>query len=291
MPTVKDARIAVIGGGLAGLSFANAAQHNELKNVTVYEQAKEFREIGAGISLSENAFRYLDQYGLKEALLQVANEQSEVDSVRYGRWFRHYKTGEELAVVQPYGKPNRRIHRAHLLEVLKAKLPKEMLKTNKRLLKIEKNANDDKEYILHFADGTSETADIVIGCDGIHSNVRKYLGIIDNAQYSGKAVYRGLLPPSSLSKEAIDVLQLHLTFFRGYHSYIAVYPIGQGENCLYNVAAFMTEPLSEFIFILRVFHTENNTFLKEFFSRLTNSRTLLLKRVSEIWKRKPFRYS
>lgn len=249
MPTLKDARIAVIGGGLAGLSFANAAQYNELKNITVYEQAKEFREIGAGISLSENAFRCLDQYGLKEALLQVSNEQSEVNSTRYGRWFRHYKTGEELAVVQPYEKPNRRIHRAHLLDVLRAKLPKEMLKTNKRLLKIETNGNDEKEYVLHFADGTSETADIVIGCDGIHSIVRKYLGILDNPQYSGKVVYRGLLRPSSLSKETIDVLQLQLTFFRGYHSYIAVYHIGQGENCLYNVAAFMTEPLSELMFV------------------------------------------
>ena len=250
MTVIKDARIAVIGGGLAGLSFANAAQHNGLKNVTVYEQAKEFREIGAGISLSENAFRCLDQYGLKEALLQVSNEQTEVDTARYGRWFRHYKTGDELAVVKPYGKPNRRIHRAHLLDVLRAKLPKEMLKTNKRLLKIEKNGNDEKEYVLHFADGTSEAADIVVGCDGIHSNVRKYLGILDNAQYSGKAVYRGLLPPSSLSKETIDVLQLHLTFFRGHHSYIAIYPIGRGQNCLYNVAAFMPEPLSELMLVL-----------------------------------------
>ena len=249
MSTIKDARIAVIGGGLAGLSFANAAQYNELKNVTVYEQAKEFREIGAGITLSENAFRCLDQYGLKEALLEVANEQSEVDSGRFGRWFRHYKTGDELAVVAPHGKPNRRIHRAHLLDVLQAKLPKAMLKTNKRLLKIEKNVNNEKEYVLHFADGTSETADIVIGCDGIHSNVRKYLGILDNPQYSGKVVYRGLLPPSSLSKETLDVLQLHLTFFRGYQSYVGIYPIGQGENCLYNVVAFMKEPLSESMFV------------------------------------------
>jgi 2-polyprenyl-6-methoxyphenol hydroxylase-like FAD-dependent oxidoreductase len=121
MSTIKDARIAVIGGGLAGLSFANAAQYNELKNVIVYEQAKEFRELGAGISRSENAFRCLDQYGLKEALLQVSNVQGEVDSARYGRWFRHYKTGDELAVVEPYWEPNRRIHSAHLLDVLRQK--------------------------------------------------------------------------------------------------------------------------------------------------------------------------
>lgn len=246
---MENARIAVIGGGLAGLSFANAALYNGLRNVTVYEQAKEFREIGAGISLSENAFRCLDQYGLQEALLQVSNEHSAVNSARYARWFRHYKTGELLAISEFYGKPNRRIHRAHLLDVLRGNLPHEMLKTNKRLLTIEKNDNDEKEYVLHFADGTNETADIVIGCDGIHSNVRKYLGIHDNPEYSGQVIYRGLLRPSSLPMETKDFLDLHLTFFRGHRSYIAVYPIGQGENFLYNVGAFMTEPLSEFMLV------------------------------------------
>jgi salicylate hydroxylase len=249
MSTIKDARIAVIGGGLAGFAFANAAQYNELKNVTIYEQAKEFRQVGAGITLSQNAYRCLDQYGLKEALLQVANEQSEVNVVRYGRSFRHYKTGEQLVVVAPLEKPNRRIHRAHLLDVLKAKLPKEMLKTNKRLLTIEKNGNDEKQYVLHFADGTIETADIVIGCDGIHSVVRKYLGIIDDPEYSGQVVYRGLLPQLSLPKETVDLLQLQLTFFRGNHRFLFIYPIGQGEKFLYNVGAFMPEPLSKFMFV------------------------------------------
>ena len=242
---MENARIAVIGGGLAGLSFANAALCNGLKNVTVYEQAKEFREIGAGISLSENAFRCLDQYGLKEALLKVSNEHSTVNSVRYARWFRHYKTGELLGISEFYGSPNRRIHRAHLLDVLRANLPHDMLKTNKRLLTIEKNDNNEKEYVLHFADGTSETANIVIGCDGIHSNVRKYLGNHDNPEYSGQVIYRGLLRPFSLPMETRDFLDLHLTFFRGYRSYIAVYPIGRGENFYYNVGAFMTEPLSK----------------------------------------------
>jgi 2-polyprenyl-6-methoxyphenol hydroxylase-like FAD-dependent oxidoreductase len=48
-------RIAVIGGGLGGMAFANAALYAGLENIQLYEQAPEFTEVGAGVNITKNA--------------------------------------------------------------------------------------------------------------------------------------------------------------------------------------------------------------------------------------------
>lgn len=65
-------RIAIIGAGPAGLGAAIALSHlahptSVAFEVTVYEQARELKEIGAGLSLHENAFRVLSVLGAREA--------------------------------------------------------------------------------------------------------------------------------------------------------------------------------------------------------------------------------
>ncbi len=52
--------VAIIGGGPAGLAAAIALSKLPYLSVTVYEQNPEPREVGAGISLSYNAWRVLD---------------------------------------------------------------------------------------------------------------------------------------------------------------------------------------------------------------------------------------
>lgn len=238
---MKDPVIAVIGGGLGGLAFANSAVHEGLKNVTVYEQAKEFREIGAGVHITKNAFLILDKYGLQEPMEKIASEPSEIYQL-----YKHYKSGETIATAKEASKPyGRRVHRAHLLDVLRENLPSSMLKTGKHLSTITRGGEAGKEkYTLHFADETTETADIVVGCDGIHSKVREYLGIRDEPQYSGQVVYRGLLPYSSLPEKTQEVLG-EFNNFRGPQRHVLLFPIGQGDRLRLNVVAFMKEDLVE----------------------------------------------
>lgn len=238
---MKDPVIAIIGGGLGGLSFANAAVHHNLKNCTVYEQAKEFREIGAGVHITKNAFLILDQYGMKDELVWAAAEPSETYMI-----YRHYKTGEAIATAKevsaPYG---RRIHRAHLLDVLRHNLPPNMLKTGKHLDSI--SAREEagaKRYTLKFGDGSTEEADIIVGCDGIHSKVRAYLSITDEPEYSGQVVYRALLPRSSLPEETVESL-VEMVNYRGPKRHVLIFPIGRGDDYRLNIVAFMKEDLNK----------------------------------------------
>ena len=60
-------RIAVIGGGIGGLSAALQLLKAGL-DVHVYEQAERISEIGAGIQISPNASRLLLRLGLKAAM-------------------------------------------------------------------------------------------------------------------------------------------------------------------------------------------------------------------------------
>jgi len=85
-------------------------------------------------------------------------------------------------------------HRAELLQVLYdavRKNPKIQMHVDKRLSKVEKvSANEMK---LEFQDGTTTTANLVIGADGIHSVVRSHY-MKDDPIFSGLVAYRGLIP-------------------------------------------------------------------------------------------------
>ena len=56
----------ISGGGIGGLITAYALAHRGFP-VRVFEQAPEFREVGAGIQLGPNIFRVLEKVGLKDA--------------------------------------------------------------------------------------------------------------------------------------------------------------------------------------------------------------------------------
>lgn len=62
------------------------------------------------------------------------------------------------------------VHRAHFLDELVKGVPADRAHFNKRLQSLENN--EGSGVVLHFKDGTTTTADAVIGADGIHSVTR-----------------------------------------------------------------------------------------------------------------------
>src|SRR5437660_12737211 len=64
--------ILIAGGGIGGLAAAYALARKGFA-VRVFEQAPEFKELGAGIQLGPNIFRALEKIGLKDAVLADAH--------------------------------------------------------------------------------------------------------------------------------------------------------------------------------------------------------------------------
>ena len=235
-----DKKIAVIGGGLGGLSFMNAAMYAGLNNIHVYEAAAEFGEVGAGVNITRNAARLLEAYGLDRKMRYLSGYSS-VDAYME---YRHYRTGEYLGHVDEFGEPNaRKIHRADLLDVLKSRLPESMISKGKRLAAIERDVDRDC-YRLRFQDGTVAFADIIVGCDGIKSVVRSSLGFKDTPRYSGQMVYRGFVDYDDLPHKYARLFRGTINH-RGPRRHVLTLPIGNAvsKTDKIGVIGFMTEPL------------------------------------------------
>jgi salicylate hydroxylase len=68
MPSATPLRVAIIGGGPGGLSSAIALSKfpSLSAQITIYEQARELREIGAGIQIGFNCWKVLELLGAAE---------------------------------------------------------------------------------------------------------------------------------------------------------------------------------------------------------------------------------
>jgi salicylate hydroxylase len=87
---------------------------------------------------------------------------------------------------------------------------------------------------MYFADGTTATADAVIGCDGIKSKVRASIMNVD-PQYGGGYVYRSLVDVQTARKVLGEKLATNATIWAGYGGYAINYPVEKGN--LVNVVA------------------------------------------------------
>ena len=86
------------------------------------------------------------------------------------------------------------VHRAHFLDELVRSVPSQRAHFNKRIDKLEDK--NDGPVKIHFKDGTTATADVVLGADGVHSVVRAHLLGKEAAKpvYAGSVAYRALVP-------------------------------------------------------------------------------------------------
>lgn len=237
----ENKRVVIVGGGLGGMAFLNAALYAGLKNVKLYEQAPQFAEVGAGVNITSNANRVLDAFGLQESMTRKSSRQ-----LPCYMEYHSYKSGDYLGHIEEFSNPPARLlHRAHLLDSLKERVPQSSLKLGKHLASIDRNTSEGSApYTLRFEDGTTAEADIVIGCDGIKSNVRRDMGLGDSPNYSGQVVYRGFVDYKDLPEETAQLLRKTINF-RGPNRHVLILPIGNKETKTDRAAiiGFMSESL------------------------------------------------
>lgn len=184
-------RVVIIGSGIAGLSAAVALSRVGI-DAAVYERAPELREVGAGISLWANALRALDHIGVGAAVRAVSLKM--VRSELRGRnGFKLLLGTDGPALESRFELPEvvRMIHRADLVAALAAHLPPETAKYGHECVGVEPRASSTT---VRFANGHTDTADVVIGADGIRSVVRGVLFGPEPPRYAGYTCWRGIAP-------------------------------------------------------------------------------------------------
>lgn len=221
--------IAVIGGRIGGLATAAFLRRAGL-GCTVYEQARELKEIGAGLVVAPNLARLLRQLGVMDALA------ADAVCLDIGWEFRRWQDGSVLssedlrsACEDLYGERTYTVHRADLLAALASVVPPETVRLGARCVSIEVGSR----VTLRFADGTHAEADVVIGADGVHSVVRATFVEAAAPVYSGICAFRALVPASRAPSLARRRAQ---TLWIGPDHHLVHYPVSSGKRI--NLVAF-----------------------------------------------------
>ncbi|MGA2941114.1 MAG: FAD-dependent monooxygenase [Xanthobacteraceae bacterium] len=192
-------RIAIVGGGLAGVATANALKTFGL-NAQLFEAAPALGEIGAAVNVSPQAVKALRAIGRGEQVAAVGYASP-------GIYTRNMQTGEFLEfndrfkAGERYGAPYYTFHRADLLDALAAGLNPGDIHLGHRLTGIEER-NDSA--VLAFDNGARIEAEYVIAADGVRSVIRRALYGADNPTYTGQMVWRALLESNDVPPDVLE---------------------------------------------------------------------------------------
>jgi 2-polyprenyl-6-methoxyphenol hydroxylase-like FAD-dependent oxidoreductase len=181
--------ILVVGGGIGGLTLALELGRRGVA-CRVFEAAPEIRPVGVGVNLLPHATRLLAELGLEPALARVAVETTES---RFYNRFGQLIWQEPLGRRAGLGWPQFSIHRADLQGALLERLRAAgaaALELGRKCVAFEQDA---RGVTLVFEDGATARGAAAIGCDGIHSVLRRQLHPQDGPpRYSGVNMWRGV---------------------------------------------------------------------------------------------------
>jgi 6-hydroxynicotinate 3-monooxygenase len=225
----REMRIAVIGAGLGGATAAALLQRVGFQ-VRVYEQARWFERIGAGIHVSANVMKVLRHLDAEHRLSQIGIHPDKFTS-------RKWDTGEVLFELplgstgeQNYGASYITVHRHDLHAAILEKVQPGTIAFGKQLTDAQ---SDGVVAHLRFSDGSAVDADIVIGADGVNSKLREAVVGPSRSRFTGAVAHRAIYPSALLGGMQVQ----NCTKWWGPNSHILIYYIEQSRNEIYLVTS------------------------------------------------------
>ncbi len=188
----------IAGGGIGGLTAAICLVKAGWE-VTVFEQAPEISEIGAGIQISPNGVKILEQLGVMPELENTLFEPEAIE-LRIGA------SGREVFYLPLKGVAEKRwgaryiqIHRADLMNGLLAvlnQLQAGVVKTGKTVVGYVKTQQGVQVNLL---DGERVEVDLLVGADGVRSNIRSQMLGPEQPRFTGNVAWRSVVPIEKLN--------------------------------------------------------------------------------------------
>lgn len=256
--TKKKLHVAIVGGGLCGLALAVALERRGVA-YTIHERQAAFAEIGAGLNVAPNAVAALDlvRPGLGAAVLALASRNAPDPDVwmlnRLGAPTARFPDAHVVARIRAPGVGHAAVGRYELLGLLASQIDGDKrARFGRQLVRVVQRPDDDVDHAhdhhdggggggpsphgravtLVFEDGTTDEADVVIGCDGIHSAVRRTL-LRDpeaDAKFTGIAGYRAVFPMDKLVEAVGLDIAGSSCIFSGPGGYSTLYSIEGGAK-------------------------------------------------------------
>jgi salicylate hydroxylase len=221
----KPPKVLIAGAGIGGLVTALAMLQRGI-DVEIFEQASELRELGAGVQLSANGTRVLIALGLEQEMQCIASEPSgkQIRLFSTGRTWKLFDLGASSRAT--YGAPYWMVHRGDFHRVLcdafNARAPGR-LHLDSRCIGFDE---DGDTVWMRLANGQRHRGDVVVGADGVHSEIRRQIGGDSKPFFAGVAAWRGLVPmerlPSWMQRDVG-------TNWVGPGGHVITYPVRRGQ--------------------------------------------------------------
>jgi 2-polyprenyl-6-methoxyphenol hydroxylase-like FAD-dependent oxidoreductase len=235
--------IAIVGGGIAGLSFA-LGLHKRGIDCDVFESVTDIKEIGVGITLLPHGMRELASLGVQDALESAGIENLEsVFYTQHGQYVYREARGRHAG----YDLPEIGIHRGKLHRILfdaaVSRLGANKVHTGMRCTGFSQNADGVQIDFsnAHTGQPLSVKAQIAVACDGVNSVMRKQMHPQDALCFAGINTWRGVTvhPPILTGKSYLRIGTVEV-------GKMVIYPIidnvdGKG-NQLINWVAELQKP-------------------------------------------------
>jgi 6-hydroxynicotinate 3-monooxygenase len=191
----RQLRVAIIGAGIGGLTAAACLRRVDV-DVRIFEQARGFTRLGAGIQQAPNSLRVLRALGLEPTLRALAFQPDVNNSRDYDSGALTNSQTLGAAVEERYGAPYLLMHRGDLHAAIAGVVPSDIIHLDHKLEGLSQRGST---VTMTFTNGATAEADAVIGADGVHSVVREILLGAEKPTYTGRVAYRTVFPTALLN--------------------------------------------------------------------------------------------
>ena len=222
-------KIAIIGGGISGLYFANILNNQKQFEYKIFEKKDNYNFLeGYGIQLSVNSIKLLNSIGFKNVSASEVSFPSKVNFIQANNSKKICEI--DLNQFNDYTNRYTTLKRSTLLKFLFQNVPKEKIKFNSNITKVE-NSNG---ITISFGDNKNEKFDYLIVSDGIFSQTKSLI-FNDSIypKYNLNVALRGKLKGDYGSD---------ISIYMGSNSHYVVYPVNQNNE--HNFVAIIKKKLS-----------------------------------------------
>ena len=221
MGSRSEQPVLIAGGGIGGLAVARGLAQKGIRSILL-EKAAALGEIGAGIQLAPNAFHAFDYLGVGEAARGMAVY---VDQLR----LMDAMTSEEVCHVdlregfrKRFGNPYAVVHRGDLHGVFLRACRDSDLIDLRVSAEVVGYDQDGSSVTARLASGDRVTGSLLIGADGLWSNVRKQVAGDGAPRVSGHTTYRSVIPTEQMPE---DLRWNAATLWAGPKCHLVHYPL------------------------------------------------------------------
>jgi len=215
-------KIAIIGAGIAGLTFANLIKKNSEHEFMLYEKQESLSlDEGYGIQLATNSTKILNTIGFEKIDSKEIFHPKGVDFYSIQN-----KKICDLDLTQFNTEKNKytTLQRSTLIEFLKDDIYTQHLRFSKRIKEVSELKG---KVLVKFDDNTNDLVDIIVGADGIFSNTRSFFEKKKNEPKFKKAVaIRTILK----SKSELNIDEEKISIMMGKNCHLVFYPINKNKE-------------------------------------------------------------